>query len=603
MSAADKLHRENAALRARFAALSQASLRIGTSLDHDTVLREVVDSARALTGARYGSIATINEGGAPEDFVTCGITEEVHRAMLAWPDGPKFFEQLRDLEQPLRLTDFSAYVASLGLSWNLLPLKTFLGTPMRHCGVHVGNFYLIEKEGGQAFTDEDEELLVLFAAQAATAVVNARTHRAEQRARADLEALVETSPVGVVAFDAETARAVSINGEAKRILERLRMPDRPLEELMGVVTCRFADRREVALHDCPIAQALTLAKTMRNEELVLSVPDGRSVKTLVNITPISVGNGAVRSVVVTLQDLAPLEELDRRRSEFLGMVNHELRTPLAAIKGSASAVLDASRPFAPAETREFFRIIAEQANRMFALIADLLDAGRLDAGTLTVSPESTEVALLVDRARNTFLSGGGRHTVLIDLPPDLPRAMADRQRVEQVLSNLLANAARHSPESAPIRVEAAHDGVHVAVSVADEGRGIPPERLARLFHRYAGAADGYRVGLGLAICRGLIEAHGGRIRAESAGLGRGARFTFTLPLAGETAATAAAAPTGRRPLARPKPSSRSTTIRRRFAMYATRSPRRVTHPSLRASTANSGKSSAPRTRRWCCSTW
>ena len=109
----------------------------------------------------------------------------------------------------------------------------------------------------------------------------------------------------------------------------------------------------------------------------------------------------------------------------LGMVSHELRTPLVAIKGSAGAVLDAARPFAPAETREFFRIITEQANRMFALIADLLDAGML-----TVSPEPTEVALLLDRARNTFLSGGGRHAVRIDLPLYLPRAMADRQRVE-----------------------------------------------------------------------------------------------------------------------------------------------------------------------------
>ncbi len=103
---------------------------------------------------------------------------------------------------------------------------------------------------------------------------------------------------------------------------------------------------------------------------------------------------------------------------------------------------------------------------------DLLDAGRIDTGTLSVSPEPSEVAVLVDRARTTFLSGGGRHTVTIDLPPDLPRVMADRQRVEQVLNNLLANAARQAPESSPIRIAAERDGMHVAVSVADEGRGI-----------------------------------------------------------------------------------------------------------------------------------
>ena len=540
------LRREKEALRARFAALGEASLRIGASLDLATVLQEVVDSARALTDARYASIATIDEAGAPEDFVTSGVPDEMRRRLLEWPDGPNLFEHLRDLEGPLRLEDFSGFLSSFGFSAELMPFGTVRGVPMRHRGVHVGNFYVVEKEDGRAFTDEDEETLVLLAAQAAAAIANARAYRAERQARAGLEALVETSPVGVLVFDAATGRPVSINGEARRILEGLRLPGRPLEELMGVVTCRFAERREVALQDCPIGRALSLAETMRNEELVLSVPDGRSVRTLVNITPISAGDGAVASVVATLQDLAPLDELDRQRSEFLGMVSHELRSPLAAIKGSAGAVLDAPRPFAPAETREFFRIVAEQADRMFALIADLLDAGRLDAGTLTVSPEPTEVALLVDRARNTFVAGGGRHTVLIDLPPDLPRVMADRQRIEQVLNNLLVNAARHAPESTPIRVEAGRDGVHVAVAVIDEGRGIAPERLPQLFRRHGGTADGAdSFGLGLAICKGLVEAHGGRIRAESAGPGQGARFAFTLPVAAGTAAGTVAAGLGR----------------------------------------------------------
>ena len=540
---ADALRRENEALRARFAALGEASLRIGASLDLRTVLQEVADSARALTDARAAFIATMDETRAPEDFFASGVSEELHQSLREWPDGPKVFEHVRDLDGPLRIEDFSTFLRSLGFSADLMPAKAVLGIPMRHRGVHVGNFYLVEKAGGGAFTGEDEETLVPLASQAAAAIGNARTYRAELQARADLEALVETSPVGVLVFDAATGRPVSINGEARRILEGLRLPGRPLEELMGVVTCRFAERREVALQDCPITRALSLAETMRNEELALSVPDGRSVRTLTNVTPIPAGDGKAGSVVVTLQDLAPLEELDRQRSEFIGMVSHELRSPLAAIKGSAGAVLDAARPFAPAETREFFRIIAEQADGMFSLIADLLDAGRLDAGTLTVSPEPTEVALLVDRARNTFVSGGGRHAILIDLPADLPRAMADRQRIEQVLNNLLANAARHSPESTPVRVEARRDGVHVAVTVADEGRGITPERLAQLFRRHGGTAGGAGTdayGLGLAICKGLVEAHGGRIRAESAGVGQGARFTFTLPLAGDTPAATSA---------------------------------------------------------------
>ena len=546
---ADEFRRENQALRARFAALGEASLRIGASLDLETVLQEVVDGARALTDARAAFIATIDGTGAPEDFFASGVTEEERRSLLEWPDGPGVFEHVCDLGGPLRIADFSAFLRSLGFSGDLFPAKTVLGMPMRHREVHVGNCYLVEKAGGRAFTDEDEETLVLLASQAAAAIANARTYRAEQQARADLEALVETSPVGVLVFDGPTGRPVSINGEAKRILEGLRLPDQPLEALMGVVTCRFAERREVALQDCPISRALSLAETMRNEELVLSVPDGRSVKTLTNITPIRSRDGAVGSVVATLQDLAPLEELDRMRSEFLGMVSHELRTPLAAIKGSTAAVLGGVRNFAPAETRAFFRIVDEQADRMIGLVADLIDAGRIDAGTLSITPEPTEVSALVEGARTAFVSGGGRHTVLIDLPAELPRVMADRERIAQVLGNLLANAARQAPESSPIRIAAERDGVHVAVWVTDEGRGIAPERLADLFRKHGGAGDpglgsgtggaggeAGGSGLGLAICKGLVEAHGGRIRAESAGPGQGARFTFTLPVAEEAGA-------------------------------------------------------------------
>ena len=158
----------------------------------------------------------------------------------------------------------------------------------------------------------------------------------------------------------------------------------------------------------------------------------------------------------------------------------------------------------------------------------------------------------MERARNTFLSGGGRHGVLVDLPPDLPRAMADRRRIVQVLNNLFSNAARHAPESSPIRVTAAREGVDVAISVADEGRGIAPERLPHLFRKHGGIAGGDRegalgaAGLGLAICKGLVEAHGGRIRAASGGAGQGTEVTFTLPVAGAGGEDAAAgfAPAG-----------------------------------------------------------
>ena len=229
MSTEDDLRREIATLRARFAALGAASLRIGASLDLETVLQEVVDSARTLTDVRVAFIATIDGTGEPEHFVSSGLTEDEYRRLLEWPDGPQVFEHVRDLDGPLRVADFSAFLRSLGFSGDVLPAKTVLGMPMRHRAEHVGNFYLVEKAGDAPFTDEDEETLVLFASQAAAAIANARTYRAEQKTRADLEALVETSPVGVVVFDATAGRLVSFNREARRLVESLHPPDRSPE--------------------------------------------------------------------------------------------------------------------------------------------------------------------------------------------------------------------------------------------------------------------------------------------------------------------------------------------------------------------------------------
>ena len=548
------LRRQIKALEERISLLSAAAVRITASLDLDTVLQEVVDSSRALTGARYGIITTVDEAGKVREFVTSGFTTEEEQELVTWPEGPRLFEHFRDLAATLRLADLPAYVRKLGLSSDLMRSKTLLGTPMRHHDVHVGNFFLAEKEGGQEFTGADEDILVLFASQAAAAIANARTHRDERRARADLETLIETSPVGVVVFDGRTGKPVSFNREVVRIVEGLRLPDTAPEQLMDLITCRRADGREVPLGEIPLAQQFSNGETVRAEEMTLSVASGRSVTTLVNSTPIRSADGAVESVVVTMQDLAPLEELERLRAEFLGIVSHELRTPLISIKGSATTVLDASPPPEPAEMLQLFRFINEQANQMRNLIGDLLDHGRIVTGTLSVSPEPTEVATFVDQARNTFATSSGRHVLRIDLPEDLPPVMTDGARIVQVLNNLISNAARHSPESSPIEVAAVRDGVHVAISVTDKGRGVPPDRLPHLFRKHARAGSGDQerglgaAGLGLAICKGLVEAHGGRISAESGGVGQGTRFTFTLPVAEEASAVAPAAPGRPRPL-------------------------------------------------------
>ncbi len=542
----DELRRQIGKLRKRIEQLCETSLSIATQVDIDATLQDIVDSARTLTGARYATIHRTDEAGLSPEFLSSGLSEEERRTLLHWPDGLRYFKHIRELEVPIRVPDLWSFVRSLGLSPIPAPQGAVHGIPLKYRAEHLGNFYLFS-ENEKTFNDEDEHFLLLFGALAAATIANATRYQNEIRTRRALETLIETTPVGVAMFDARTAKPTSLNREARRITRPLRRPGDKGQEVLKNLTLRRGDGREFGVDQLPLTEAFGNDERVRAEEIQLSTPGGRSVKVLVNATPLHDEAGTTDSLIVAMQDLTPIEELDRMRAYFLGMVSHELRTPLAAIKGSTSAVLNSKRPFGQAETREFFRVVDEQADHMIGLIADLLDAGRLDAGTLSVSPEPTDMALLFDQARNTFLSSGGRQTLLIDLPPNLPRVLADRDRTLQVLNNLLTNAARHSAPSSPIRIGAGREGGHVAVTVVDEGRGIPPQRLKHLFTRFSSGRTGMRgpgsesgpakvlalnrSGLGLAICKGLVEAHGGRIRAESDGLGRGARFTFTLPVA------------------------------------------------------------------------
>ncbi len=533
----DQLHRENEALRERLSRLSEASVRIIESLDFDTALRAVMDSARSLTHAPFASIITLDDLGQVENHLVLGFEPGYLERLWQAPQGQTFFEYLNALPGPLRVGPLEEFTRSIGLEEFRSPvaLTAFMAAPILHQGTRSGHIYVGSGEPGREFTQEDEETLVMFASQAALVIANARTHREEQRARADLETLIDTSPVGVVVFDMRRGAAVSFNREGRRIIDGLRNPDQGPEDLLGLMTIRRADGSEFSLQEFPLARILGDTETVRAEEIVMGVPDGRSISVLLNATPIRSDEGELESVVVTMQDMTDVEEQGRLRAEFLAMVSHELRSPLMSVKGSADTLAADSARLAPAEMHQFFRIIQDQTEHMRYLIGDLLDVARIETGALPVDPEPADLRLLVEEAGRGFGARSTRNPLEVELANDLPMVMADRLRIVQVLGNLLSNAAGYSPEGSPITVSAVRDGVHVAVSVTDRGRGIPAELLPELFRKFSrapGTATALGVdgsGLGLAICRGIVEAHGGRIWAESDGPGLGAKFTFTLP--------------------------------------------------------------------------
>ena len=539
---------EVAALRERLSRLSEATASINKSLEFETVLQGVLDNAKELTGARHGWMVLCDDRGWIVDYVASGLTPQEASEFWQMPSGAVFHRHLVKLGGPIRLQDLLAFVDESGLPELNLPFAatstiSLLAALLRHRSEIVGAVYLFDKD--QGFTSGDEETLVMFASQAAMVISNARRHQEEQRARADLETVVNTAPVGVLVFDAETRALRIANREAERLVGELLLPGGSVEDLLSAATFRGSDGREIPPERLPLAQVLESGEPVRGGEVVVEAPDGRSLTAMINATPIVGEDGTVASVVMTVEDISPLADLERLRTEFLGIVGHELRMPLTSIKGSATTLQESQASLSPAEMSEFFRIIGERADYMRDLIGDLIDIVQIETGALAVDPEPVDVSRLVDEARSVFSSSGGRENVHIGIVPDLPLVSADRRRIVQVITNLLANASRSSHETSPISIETSFDGVHVAVSVVDAGLGIEPERFLHLFAKFspsAGRDTGRDLGLGLAICKGIVEAHGGRIWAESDGPGLGSRFTFTVPAASQTRAESEADP-------------------------------------------------------------
>ncbi len=247
--------------------------------------------------------------------------------------------------------------------------------------------------------------------------------------------------------------------------------------------------------------------------------------------------GAGGAYGVLFRDITREKELDSMKSQLLSIVSHELRTPLAAIKGFTTTLLREDVRWDEASQREFLRIIDEETDRLGELIDSLLDMSQIETGMLRIEPEAVQLRNLVREAKDRAQRRTESHWFVMDMPAELPRVWADPRRVRQVLNNLLENAIKYSPEGGQITISCEVEPDHVLVSIADQGRGIPPEYREKVFERFfqVDAATTRRTGgsgLGLSIAKGIIEAQGGKIWVDSAP-GKGSIFRFTLPLATE----------------------------------------------------------------------
>jgi two-component system sensor histidine kinase KdpD len=224
-------------------------------------------------------------------------------------------------------------------------------------------------------------------------------------------------------------------------------------------------------------------------------------------------------------------ETESLRNTLLGSISHDLRTPLAVIAGASSALGDPALQIDPQTRRQLAASIEAKAREMSELISNVLDLMRFESGEVPLRRDWQTVDDLVGTALGRHSQSLQQHGVEVSLPADLPPVYVDAPLVNQVIGNLLENAARHTPAGTRIRVRAAAEGPLVRLTIEDNGPGLPagdPERLFAKFHRGHEEGNTGGAGLGLAICRAIVNAHGGEIRAASSG-GGGAQFTFTLP--------------------------------------------------------------------------
>lgn len=411
----------------------------------------------------------------------------------------------------------------------------------------VGEEFLFRPPGGgplrwtraSAAPVRDREGRIVGAVFSASDVTEQKEAQAERErllaqvesARRNLRAILDRLPDAVLVVDA-SQRVTLSNDTIRRHLGYdpvgVSLPD--LHRRCELVS---AGGQPFPEGESPFERAVR-GETVIGAEVGMQLADGRRADLLVSAAPLRAPDGTVREVALVLTDVTPLKELDRAKDQFFSVAAHELRTPLTSLRGHAQILLRrAERAGWRPEDRHSLQTIDEQVQRLNDLIGRLLDVSRIRLGKLQLHREPTDIVALARKAARDLQVTTEAHRITVEA--ELPQIVGfwDSAALRQVLTNLIGNAIKYTP-GGPIDVRVWRQDGEALVSVSDRGPGIPPERQAWLFEPFTrGAAREYReaggLGLGLFICRGIVEAHGGHIWVESQ-VGVGTTFTFSLPL-------------------------------------------------------------------------
>ncbi|MBA3469405.1 MAG: PAS domain S-box protein [Herpetosiphonaceae bacterium] len=496
---------------------------MAAQLDAEPLLNLVIAQAVELLAGNYGLIALINPASMLEIRAAYGLPAS------GWP---AFNDMLRvlDVEGP-QSPRLGGELATAANTLNL-PLRQAVALPLVVGEEQVGILIVLRAALNVGFTNDDRQLLGAFVDFAAIAVNNAQLYAEAVTERSRLDEIIEQSADGMMMLDVRW-RIIRFNAAMERLTgwPRAEAIGRPCAEVLAIHNTQGIN---LCLTACPLQVYPPEAHPAI--EGWVTHRDGHELYVGSSYSATRDAAGRFMGAVANVRDLTAQKREEELQSTFISVMSHELKTPVAIIKGYAGTLRRTDVQFDESTHQELLTGIEEEADRLGRLIGDLLEVSRMQAGGLRLHPSEWDLAELSGDVVSAFAAtSDDRFEFQLRFEEALPAVYGDAERIRMVLNNLISNAIKYSPNGGVVRVGGWQDGTHVMAYVSDEGIGIAPDELTKVFspfyrvdNRLARETQG--AGLGLYLTKAIIEAHGGRIWVDST-LGRGSRFIWTLPVA------------------------------------------------------------------------
>jgi K+-sensing histidine kinase KdpD len=493
-------------------------------LDLDKLLERILNISIEMLAGQAGLIALRSQTGGWRVRVSNGLPP----AFLRYVE-PLLTQIPTDQESPenYELPEINRRLASLTFTASM-GLLTGVALPLVARNKVVGVIFIFRGYPG-GFSSNDRSLLQSFATQAAIAVQNAQLYSQVNDEKQRLDALLDSAADGILIFTSD-------HHVDRCNLAFARLSGSTSEEILS-------GRHEQIIQWANPPQGLTLEQAEAGgwpltphaqlyvEGDLKRKNDQSPLPVGITYAPLLSKEGTLQNIVVTVRDISRFRQADELKSTFISIVSHELKTPVALIKGYVSTLRREDANWDRSIVADSLAVIEEEADRLTQMIENLLDASRLQAGGFPIKRSDVNLPDLARRITTRFQTQTSQHTLQIDFPAGFPVVLADETRLEQVLSNLVSNAIKYSP-SGEIRVSGQVRPDNIVVCVSDQGPGIAPEDIPHVFDRFYRAPDMARhtkgAGLGLYLSRAIVEAHGGRMWVDPE-TGKGARICFSLP--------------------------------------------------------------------------